>query len=272
MRIFVSWSGERSKTAALGLKTLLDDIFRDDVEVFISDYIEPGEIWARRLETELEESKFGILCLTQDNFQSPWLLFEAGAIAKKFGADRVRVVPYMIDPLPSVADRSPLTQFQRVRADAEGTFHLVKSINAVCTKPQGEERLKRTFKNCWVDFGQTLDALPVLADKQQSDREMLETILKRLDLLAQRQHDSTQPTVKLSSAELTHVLNLRYQPAINYTLNGNLHKELRHLRDLGLIKGKQGPIGELPKTFQLDQYFELSELGRDWVLKHGTSS
>lgn len=82
MRIFTSWSGDRSKAAALGLKSLLQDLFEEAVQVFVSEHITPGEAWAQRLGTELEQSEFGILCLTRDNWQSPWLLFEAGAIAK----------------------------------------------------------------------------------------------------------------------------------------------------------------------------------------------
>jgi hypothetical protein len=70
MRIFTSWSGERSKAAALGLKSLLQDLFEDAVQVFVSDHISPGEAWAPRLGTELEQSEFGILCLTQENYQA----------------------------------------------------------------------------------------------------------------------------------------------------------------------------------------------------------
>ena len=106
LHIFSSWSGERSKTAARGLKSLLEDLFSEGVEVFISDHINPGEAWAQRLGTELEQSDFGVLCLTQENFQASWLLFEAGAIAKKFGTSRV--VPFLIDELPAVWERSPL--------------------------------------------------------------------------------------------------------------------------------------------------------------------
>src|ERR1700756_4981522 len=72
MRIFTSWSGDRSKAAALGLKSLLQDLFEEAVQVFVSEHITPGEAWAQRLGTELEQSEFGILCLTRDNWQSPW--------------------------------------------------------------------------------------------------------------------------------------------------------------------------------------------------------
>jgi len=268
MRIFLSWSGDRSKAAALGLKSLLEDTFPESVDVFISDHIDAGETWARRLETELDQSQFGVLCLTQDNFQAPWLLFEAGAIAKKFGS--ARVVPYLIDDLPAVADRSPLAQFQHVQANLEGTFRLVKSINAVRENPQLNERLERLFNRWWPDFEQTLKALPAPAAKQpnqRSDRECLETILQKVDILLQAHKGSTGSRLSLPNEELAHLFNLRYQPTLIYSLHGDLQKEMRHLRDLGLIKNKQGPIGTLPKNFQLNQYFELSESGRDHILK-----
>jgi hypothetical protein len=80
-------------------------------------------------------------------------------------------------------------------------------------------------------------------------------------------HDkATGSPLSLPNEELAHLLNLRHQPTITYSAHGNLHKELRHLRDLGLIKNKQGPIGNLPKSFQLDEYFELSESGRNYLL------
>jgi TIR domain len=274
MRIFLSWSGDRSKAAALGLKSLLESIFPDAVDVFISDHIDAGDTWARRLESELEQSQFGVLCLTQDNFQAPWLLFEAGAIAKRFGS--ARVVPYLIDDLPAAADRSPLAQFQHVQASREGTYRLVKSINAVREKPQvNDQKLETLFKGWWRDFEDTLKALPVSAGKQpnpRSDRELLETILQKVDILAQVHHASTGSRLSLPNEELAHLLNLRHQPTITYSLHGNLQKELRHLRDFGLIKNKQGPIGNLPKSFRLNEYFELSEPGRDHLLQSGAPS
>jgi hypothetical protein len=269
MRIFLSWSGDRSKAVALGLKSLLESTFPEAVEVFTSDHIDAGETWARRLESELEQSQFGVLCLTQDNFQAPWLLFEAGAIANKFGS--ARVVPYLIDDLPAAADRSPLSQFQHVQASREGTLRLVKSINTVRENPQlNEQKLETLFKGWWRDFEDTLKAIPAPAGKQpnpRSDREFLEAILQKVDILVQAHQGSIGSRLSLPNEELVHLLNLRHQPTITYTLHANLQKELRHLRDLGLIKNKQGPIGNLPKSFQLCEYFELSESGRDYIVK-----
>jgi hypothetical protein len=265
MRIFTSWSGERSKAAALGLKSLLQDLFEDAVQVFVSDHISPGEAWAQRLGRELEQSEFGILCLTQENFQAPWLLFEAGAIAKKFGTSRI--VPYLIDELPPASERSPLAQFQHVRADHEGTRRLVETINSIRENPKPMDRLERSFAKWWPDLEQTLNGLQGSNQAQpkiRSDRELLETIFQRVEGLWQARGESRGSATDLPSAELVHLRNLRDQPTTTYTRGGTLQKELRHLRDLGLIKNRQ-PIADLPATFQLDESFDLTEKGKDYL-------
>jgi predicted ATP-binding protein involved in virulence len=157
MRVFTSWSGERSKAAAFGLKSLLQDLFEDTVQVFVSDGITPGEGWAQRFGTELGQAEFGILCITDDNWQSPWLLLEAGAIANKFASSRV--VPYLIDALPPASERSPLSQFQKVRADREGTYQLVEYINGIRENPKDPDRLAKSFRKWWPDLEQTLTRL-----------------------------------------------------------------------------------------------------------------
>jgi len=259
MRIFTSWSGERSKAAALGLKSLLQDLFEDAVQVFVSDHISPGEAWAQRLGTELERSEYGILCLTQDNFQAPWLLFEAGAIAKKFGTSRI--VPYLIEALPLAAERSPLAQFQHVRADRDGTHRLVEAINNIRETPKPMDRLERSFAKWWPDLEQTLNSLQTSKGAQpvdRSDRELLEAILHRVEEL------SKAHATDLPAAEWIHLRNLRDHPATIYTRSGTLQKELRHLRDLEFMKNRT-PIADLPATFQLNQFFDLTEKGKDYL-------
>jgi hypothetical protein len=262
MRIFTSWSGERSKAAALGLKSLLQDLFEEAVEVFVSDHISPGEAWAQRLGTELELSEFGILCLTQENFQAPWLLFEAGSIAKKFGASRV--VPYLIDELPPASERSPLAQFQHVRADRVGTHRLVESINSIRENPKPLDRLERSFAKWWPDLEQTLNGLQASGRAQpaiRSERELLETILQRVEGLWQAHSESRGSAAYVPNVELVHLRNLRDRPTTTYTRGPTLQKELRHLRDLEFIKNKK-PIADLPASFQLNQYFDLTDKGK----------
>jgi len=267
MRVFIGWSGDRSRLVAGGLKSLLEYTF-EGIDVFVSDYIEPGDAWGPRLQSELEQSQFGILCLTAENFDSPWLLFEAGAMAKKFASSHTRVVPYLIDALTEASARSPLAQFQQAKADREGTLSIIKAINALRESPQGTDRLSRIFNGGWSEFEQTLKALPPVSERRhetRSDRQILETILQQVGTLVQTHSAPLAPVAKLPNEELAHLLNLRYHPTIAYAVQGNLKKELRHLRDAGFIKNKQGAIGDLPASFELGKYFELLDPGRDYL-------
>jgi hypothetical protein len=126
MKIFLSWSGERSRQAALALRSLLDGIFNPKEEagrplVWMSDKdIHSGERWPDVLAAGLD-AKFAILCLTPECADKPWIFFEAGAIAKAiFG--RSRVVPYLLFGLQLQDLPDPFRQFQANVADPKGTF------------------------------------------------------------------------------------------------------------------------------------------------------
>ena len=262
MNIFISWSGERSNRAALGLKSLLEAVFQRDVQVFVSEYISPGENWVQRIQAELKQSQIGIVCLTHDNFQTPWLLFEAGAVAIALGSDRV-LVPYAVDALSDAADRSPLAMFQRVRADHDGTYKLVQNLNQARKDPEDTKNLQRYFDKWWPDLEETLKSLPApLSDEaaRGSDRQILENILDKITVLLQMQKSSSE----LPGPELRHLLNLRDQPETKYKTRSILKRELRHLRDLGYISNAQ-PIQTLPEEFELARLFSLTDKGKHYL-------
>jgi hypothetical protein len=260
-RIFVSWSGERSRSAALGLKSLLVDVLGESLDVFISAHMDPGVVWVHELGKELEGSDFGILCLTRDNLQSPWLLFEAGAIAKNFGA--ARVVPYLVDALVLTG---PLNQFQHVRADRQGTLRLLEGINALRAKPMQLDRLHRSFDKWWADLEQTLANLPAATHPATdiSDRNLLETIWQGVQSLLNSGAQTRANILALPKAETAHLLNLRDRPEMVYRGGDSVKKEMRMLRDLGLIQNNQ-PIANLPKEFKLKDRLSLTDAGRQYV-------
>jgi hypothetical protein len=213
---------------------------------------------------ELEQSEFGIICLTQENAEAPWLLFEAGAIAKKFGTSLV--VPYIIDELSSASERSPLAQFQHVRADRDGTYRLVESINnAMLPSATRVDRLGRSFPRWWPDLEKTLQDIQTSnRPVPRSDRELLETIWQLVEGLWQGHRESRESAASLPGEELQHLQNLSHRPATLYERSGILQKELRHLRDIGLIKNRK-PIAELPASFPLNQCFDLTDEGKRYL-------
>lgn len=56
--------------------------------MFVSDRIEKGVAWFDAIVKRLETSKVGVICLTAENVESPWLHFESGALALRLAKDR----------------------------------------------------------------------------------------------------------------------------------------------------------------------------------------
>ena len=159
MKIFISWSGSRSKAVAIALRRWIPDVIQF-VEPWMSETdIEAGARWGRDIEKELEETQFGIICVTKDNQNAPWLLFETGALAKTIAG--TFVCPYLIEINPVDLSQGPLTQFQGKRAIQNETWELVCTINkALKDNCLPEERLKRTFDRAWPDLENALENLP----------------------------------------------------------------------------------------------------------------
>ena len=60
-KLFLSWSGERSRSVADALKSWLPDLFHD-IEVWMSRHdISAGTVWGLEPSSQLEASHFGIL-------------------------------------------------------------------------------------------------------------------------------------------------------------------------------------------------------------------
>jgi hypothetical protein len=178
MRVFMSWSGERSRAAAAALAELLPDVLQD-VQTWMSAHdIAAGSRWGSDLGRELEGSNFGVLCLTRENLTAPWLLFEAGSLAKSVSI--ARVVPYRLG-LKSTDVEYPLAQFQGVDADKDGTLKLLASLNAAREEPLAEDRLKRLFDRWWPDMESGLSKIPASVastEGRRDDRALLEEILQ----------------------------------------------------------------------------------------------
>jgi len=120
--------------------------------------IKAGIRWDTEVRSKLEESHFGILCLTPDNLNAPWLLFEAGALAKT--VDGTYVCPYLVG-LKKADLSGPLTQFQAKSATEQETLQLVESINsALKDKELSASRVTTTFSRWWPDLKKALESAP----------------------------------------------------------------------------------------------------------------
>lgn len=186
MNVFVSWSGALSKNVAEVLKTWIPSIIQS-VQIFFSpDDIEKGQNWNKRITDELNQCEFGIICLTSENKDAPWINFEAGAIAKTLDS---KVAALLVDISPSDI-KGPISLYQATYFKKTDFFKLCESINNSLDDGKiKDEILKRTFEAIWPDIEgeikKLLDStdLKVDADEDKGGNntaELLETILQSL--------------------------------------------------------------------------------------------
>lgn len=130
MKVFISWSGEHSNKIAEILKKWIKHVIQS-VEPFVSSQdISKGARWSTDIAKELHDTNFGILCVTKDNFEQPWLLFEAGALSKSL--DKSYVVPLLFNLEPSDLQDSPLLQFQATSFSEDEIKKLMVTLNTAC--------------------------------------------------------------------------------------------------------------------------------------------
>jgi hypothetical protein len=139
--------------------------------------IAAGARWQAEIADALDETNFGIVCVTAQNQAEPWLNFEAGALAKAVGNSRV--APLAIDlPLSDVAP--PLGQFQAKLMTKAGVSGVLRSINDQCAKPLPAERLTGSIEVWWPKLEEALAAVAhggEEAGPHRPDRELLEELL-----------------------------------------------------------------------------------------------
>jgi len=182
MRIFLSWSGLLSQSVAEILRKYLP-VMINDVKPFLSKHdVESGSRWNIELMRELGESSFGILCLTSENLNSNWLLFEAGALTKHVEA---RACGLLIGSLKATDVSGPLSQFQHRAFSREDFDGLLKDINAKLEKPLEVSQLSLIIDKWWPDiereYQNALSAKPSESRRVPRDqRDIMEEVLGRI--------------------------------------------------------------------------------------------
>ena len=158
MKVFLSWSGELSHKIALELREWLPYVIQSIEPYLSSEDIDKGSRWSIDIAKELEDSTYGILCVTHQNLDSTWLNFEAGALSKAFNT--ANVTPFLFGLKPSDLSKSPLLQFQTTLFDRKDLLKLVYSINnASGDEKLNEQKLETTFDIWYEKLKNNLDAL-----------------------------------------------------------------------------------------------------------------
>ena len=166
MKVFISWSGKRSKALANALRDWLPMVLQY-VEPWVSDKdISAGDRWAQAIAGELEASNFGIICITPENLHSEWILFESGALSKSM-LD-AKVIPLLFGL--ELSDLSgPLSQFQAQKMEEAGVMEIVKSINSISDTKTSEQIVEQLVPALWPRLEDAVENIP---DSEPSEKHM----------------------------------------------------------------------------------------------------
>jgi hypothetical protein len=187
MNIFISWSGDRSLKVAQFLEEWLKSIIQSVNPWISTKHIDNGSLWFSEIATNLSTCNTGIICLTPENKDKPWVLFEAGCLSK--GLRENRIYTLLIDLSP-VDIKDPLSQFNHTLTTRDSIYKLLCDINQGLENPLGDKILQKSFDLNWPEFenevGKIISNKPANLPSKATDTEMIEEILLNTRSLQQR--------------------------------------------------------------------------------------
>lgn len=179
MKIFISWSGDKSQKIAIALQEWLQKVIQSVVPFVSKEDISKGDVWINAIENELTTSDYGIVCVTPENRTSAWLMFEAGALANKVG--KAHMTPFLTEISSSELDR-PLSLYQTTEFNKDDILKLLKTINGKVEQHLSESTLQSCFDMWWPELETNINNI-LSEDKEkvlpaQSKKKKTEDILE----------------------------------------------------------------------------------------------
>lgn len=157
VKVFISWSGDLSRQVADLVGEWIENVLQGVQKWISADDIEKGSQWFGEIGKQFDETSVGILCLTADNTDAPWIHFEAGALSK--GLSKSRVIPLLVNLKPSDI-HGPLSNFNATLPTRDEMLKLVNTINAQRGPAAlAPDRVLKAFHQWWGDFEQRFDRL-----------------------------------------------------------------------------------------------------------------
>ena len=156
MKVFISWSGERSKLIALELKQFIMKVHQLIRPWHSEEDTGRGEQWFTAINDQISQSTTGIVCLTKENKAKPWILFEAGALVK--GIAKNRLFTLIIDFNSSDLVGSPLYHFNHTCFDQKGILKMITDFNGYFDEHSrlNASVIEAVFNALWPQFEESI--------------------------------------------------------------------------------------------------------------------
>jgi hypothetical protein len=187
MKVFLSWSGDRSHAVANAWEAFVPCVIQSVRTFLSSSDLEAGARWGEGLDVALEEADIGILCLTQENIAEPWILFEAGALAKRVGT--ARVVPFLLDLTPGQL-KAPLGRFNArefKREDVLGILGMIRNQHDLPARLDAAT-FNRSFDAFYPAFEKAIKDIPAPDPKKKPTKRNQEDMFEEILGLLRQAH------------------------------------------------------------------------------------
>ncbi len=215
--VFISWSKKRSSLAAHAFYDWLPSVVQAAKPWISTEDIEKGKHWSEELAVSLRDLRTGVVFVTPENLEEPWLNFEAGALSKT--VHNARVCIFRLGELKGSDIPQPLGRFQNTGFEKGDVRKLIRTIHTAVDRESNGSFVDKTFERMWPDlesrFNEILNVDPEEHPKARTEIEILEELLQ-LAREGARQRLELDPTKKILADLMPVFLHLAGQ--MNATL------------------------------------------------------
>lgn len=187
MKIFLSWSKNKSRLLAETTKKFIENVLGHSIEFFFSPEMYKGTRVDHEIHNNLLNSEKCFVCITADNFKNPWLLYEAGVV---FGVNHSKtnkgiVIPILFEHIPDWSSwiDKPLNQYvpiQMQNSNKEYACGKRDFKNFLIELSEETGAKLKNFNKYWNDYENTVKA--ILAREQlipDTCKHLVDQILER---------------------------------------------------------------------------------------------
>jgi hypothetical protein len=257
MKIFLSWSKDRSKAVAHALEAWLPEVIQVARPFMSERSIGAGTFHHTAVREAIADADYCVVCVTPENASEPWLNYEAGAIAERLNG---KTCPYLFGEIDfATLASAPLSRLQGRQATEPGTRTLLDEICGLLPVELRPRNLEGAFKRCWPELEAKLKAIgpapeaPRLAEKPDLQEEMmglLRAIRDDQTRFAARQPKAESVTIEVSDGVVfPRTANLRPfvdQPSQDdFVIRHEAERRRRNAAILSMQRGNEVPPSAL---------------------------
>ena len=246
IKIFLSWSGDKSKKLANVFKTYVADILPKADFYFSPDDLKGGEKWRQSIEEGLNNNTYGIIFLTPSNLTSKWIYFEAGAISKSTKQAKILPFLYKIDVTEL---GQPFSDYQCKSFSTDDILTTIHEINDCQSKVYQlpSETIKRNFNRLSNEIKTEIEEINNISEviekseTQIEDASLMDSEDKINEILQIIREQSSNTDIKKNTdieRNTDNVLTHENLKLINYLSNNKIFSKANEKDDLAIVIGR----------------------------------